>query len=138
MRVIIIGSPTITDSQEVTRAIKASGFPIKYALTTEGRMARTVEQYAASKGIPMRAFESNFVAHRDGTAIIYRNENMVKCGDAVIAMIDEENPGLEVSHMVKLATGLGLKVYEHRCKVVKIEPKVPIKPDYMKIRKGEE
>jgi len=111
MRVIIAGSRSITDGDEVEKAIAESGFPITRLITGGARgVDRVAIAIARSRGIPVSVFHANWDRYGKRAGFI-RNAQMAKYADGLIAVWDGHSRGTR--HMIETARRCGLQVYVH-------------------------
>jgi hypothetical protein len=112
MRTIIAGSRTITDYNIVKEAIEKSGFEITTILCG---MAKGVDQlgkrYGEEKEIPIEKFPANWEIYGK-MAGYFRNEQMGRNADALIAIWDGESKGTK--QMIGIARLLKLKVFVYK------------------------
>lgn len=109
MRVIIAGSRTITDYNELLKAIAAAKFPISLVISGGARGADTLgERYAKNNGIPVERCLPDWSKHGNSAGFI-RNAEMVNIADALIALWDGNSRG--TMHTITLARKKGIPVY---------------------------
>ncbi len=98
MKVIIAGSRSISNYEEVKKAIEASGFDITEVVSG---MARGVDslgiQWAKENNIPIKEFPAKW--NEDGRKAGYlRNVEMAAYADALIAICLDDSKG--TTHMI--------------------------------------
>ncbi len=111
MRVIIAGSRTLTDYQEVCRAMSDFGEDVTEVLSGCQRGAdRMGEIWAAQRRIPIRRFPADWDkwGHRAGPR---RNQQMAQQADALVAVWDGSSSG--TADMIRKAQAWGRKVHIH-------------------------
>ena len=114
-RVIIAGSRSITDYEQVATAVRASRFEITEVVSgCAGGPDTLGEIWAANNGVGLSRFPARWRT-RDGEynprAGFQRNQQMAEYADALIAVWDGESGGTR--HMIEQARKRGLKVYIH-------------------------
>ncbi len=112
MKVIIAGSRTISDINELYAAVRESGFEITEVVCGEARGVDLMGRWwAAQKKIPIASFPADWA--KDSRLAGYRrNHRMAGYADALIAVWDGESVG--TAHMIGVAFAAGLKIYVHR------------------------
>jgi hypothetical protein len=112
MKVIIAGSRTISDINELYAAVREAGFEITEVVCGEARGVDLMGRWWASqKKIPVVSFPAEW--NKDGRVAGYRrNQRMADYADALIAVWDGESVG--TAHMIGVAHAAGLKIYIHR------------------------
>lgn len=112
MRVIIAGSRSCTDIQQIEVAVAASGFKPSLIISGCARgVDRLGETWASNHGIPIEKYPANWDAY--GKSAGYRrNAVMASNADVLIAVWDGHSPGTR--HMIDTAIGMGLSVYIHQ------------------------
>jgi len=114
MKVIVAGSRTIVDMNEIYAAIQLSEFEISEIVSGGARgVDQLGELWASNNGIPVKRFlpEWNKLGRRAG---MFRNTEMAHYADALIAIWDEASRGTK--HMIETARYAGLKVFVHKAK----------------------
>jgi hypothetical protein len=111
MRIIVAGSRTITDYNEVQLAINRSGFNISEVVCG---MARGVDslgkKYALNHQIPIAEFPAMWDTY--GTqAGFMRNEKMALYADGLILVWDGKSRGSQ--HMLNIAKKYNLPIHNH-------------------------
>jgi len=111
MKVILAGCRCITGSNELTAAIRESGFEITEVVCGEARGVDALGRWwAGQHSIPVASFPADW--DRDGRSAGYlRNVRMAEYADALIAVWNNKSPGTR--HMIQTAREKGLKVYIH-------------------------
>ncbi len=114
MRTIIAGSRGITDIDDVSKAISASGFQISTVISGTARgVDRLGEEWAVLMTIDIERYPAEWDKY--GKSAGYRrNELMATKADALIAVWDGESRGTK--HMIEVAKQYDLKVYVHNIK----------------------
>jgi L-arabinose isomerase len=110
MKVIIAGSRTIIDMDEVEQAIHDSGFEITEVVCG---CARGVDElgliWGTNNDVPVKRMPADWVTY--GRAAGHnRNIEMARYGDALILVWDGSSRGS--ANMLKVARMQGLKIYE--------------------------
>lgn len=111
MKTIIAGSRNVTDFNQVSFAIKSSGFDITEIVSGAARgVDRLGEKYAEMNNLPVMRFipDWNALGKRAG---FVRNSQMADYADALVAIWDGTSVGTK--HMISDATKKGLKIYVH-------------------------
>lgn len=109
MRTIIAGSRTITNINEVFRAIADSTYDITQIISGGAAGVDTLAiEYAQLWGIPCTVMNANWDLYGKSAGYI-RNTQMAEHADALVAVWDGFSRGTE--HMIKIAREKGLKVY---------------------------
>lgn len=112
MKTIICGSRTISDYQEVGRAIQASGFRVTTVISGGARgVDRMGEIWARTNNRLLKIYRANWRKYGNSAGYL-RNAQMAQEAEAVIALWDGVSRGTK--HMIDTAERLGLKVYVHR------------------------
>lgn len=111
LKVIIAGSRTITDYNEVHLAVQRSGFNISEVVCG---MARGVDSlgkiYAENNNIPIAQFPALWDTYGKQAGFM-RNEEMAKYADALILVWDGRSKGSQ--HMLNLAKKYNLSISNH-------------------------
>jgi hypothetical protein len=111
-KIIICGSRSIKSSELVKECIKNSGFDITGTICggAEG-VDKIAENWAKENNIPCQVFLPDYSEY-DRAAPIIRNIEMLKEGEALIAIWDGFSMGTK--HMITRATKMGMpmKVWE--------------------------
>ena len=118
MVVIVAGSRTITNAEQVAEAIRQSGFPVTEVVSGTARGVDTLgERWAATHGVPVRRFPADW--ERYGRAAgARRNVQMLEHaaaapeGGGLVAVWDGVSRG--TWHMIHVARQRGLAVHVHR------------------------
>jgi hypothetical protein len=109
MRVIIAGSRSMTDSQQVATAIAQSGFVIREVISGGARGVHSLgEAWARTNHIPVRRFPARWERYGK-SAGFRRNEALAHVADALIAVWDGSSPG--TCHMIATARQRGLRLF---------------------------
>ena len=111
MNVIIAGSRTITDIEQVKRAVEASKMVVDEVVSGGARGVDLLgEQWAAEAGVLVKRFPAQW--DKFGKVAGYlRNQQMADYADALIACWDGQSRG--TADMVRRAEKRGLAVYVH-------------------------
>jgi len=111
VKVIIAGSRTLADYSVVETAIRQSGFEITEVVSGTARgVDRLGERWAQAQRIPVKRFPADWARH--GKSAGYRrNAQMAVYAEALVAVWDGASRG--TGHMIKIASGRGMKVYVH-------------------------
>lgn len=124
IKVIIAGSRSIKDYKLVKEAIKKSGFEISCVVSgTAQGVDKFGEAWAQENNIPIVKFPAKWKEiHVQGAKIkdgaygqynalagLWRNEEMAKYAEALIAVMNEDTSGTK--HMIEQAEKYGLKVF---------------------------
>lgn len=115
MKVIVAGPRDIEAYEDVVKAIKDSGFPIREIVSGMAKGVDTLgERYAAENGLPVKQFPALW--DKFGTkAGPLRNQQMSEYADALVVITKPGgSPG--TSDMISRARKAGLKVYVHELK----------------------
>ena len=123
MRVIIAGGREFNDYEKLKKAVAQSKFDITEVVSGGARGADSLgERWASENGIPIKKFPADWNNLKQAGAVIkvnkwkkkynanagfYRNEDMAKYADALIAV----EGGSGTAHMIKQATTHKLKVH---------------------------
>jgi hypothetical protein len=109
MRVIIAGSRSMTNAEQVAAAIAQSGFVICEVISGGARGVDTLgEAWARTNLIPVRRFPADWRRYGK-SAGFRRNEAMAHVADALIAVWDGSSPG--TGHMIATARQRGLRLF---------------------------
>ena len=109
MRVIIAGSRSLTDAEQVATAIAQSGFALTEVISGGARGVDTLgEAWARRRRIPVRRIPADWRRYGQ-SAGFRRNEAMAHVADAVIAVWDGSSPGTR--HMIATARQRGLRLF---------------------------
>lgn len=133
MKVIIAGDRECTDYSLVDRAVSKSGFTITEIVSGGARgIDKTGEKWAKQNCIPLKVFSASWDDLKQDGAVIktkinpwtkkpekynanagfYRNEEMAKYADALIA-IQPNGPTNGTQNMIKFAKQHNLQIYEY-------------------------
>jgi hypothetical protein len=105
MKVIIAGSRTIKNLDDVVEAVRLSDFVIDEVVSGTARGADQLgEQYADILGIPIKRMPADWNKY-GRSAGIKRNEEMGKYADALVAIWDGRSKGAR--HMIDFMTKIG-------------------------------
>lgn len=111
MKIIIAGSRSISNIDEVRKAVIDSGFKISEVVSGRARgVDRLGERWAAENKIPIRQFPAFWEKYGKSAGFL-RNKEMVEYADGLIAVWDGKSAGTE--HTILLAEKKGLKVHIH-------------------------
>jgi len=118
MKTIIAGSRSITDYNEVKKAVEESGFEITEVVS--GACPTGVdplgEKYAFLNDIPLKRFPAQWDRYRSAKGKnpggMIRNREMAAYAEALIAVYDGVSPGTK--NMITEAQLKGLKVHVHK------------------------
>lgn len=112
MKTIIAGGRDVTQYSILRDAVANCGFKVTEVVCGLARGADYLGQvYAAAQDIPIHYYPADW--DRFGKAAGYiRNKVMADNAEAAIVLWDGKSKGSE--HMIRRATGKGLKVYVHR------------------------
>ena len=109
MNVIVAGSRSITDIKIVAQAINESGFDVTEIVSGTARGVDVLgEEWAKSKGIPVKRFPADWEGLGKGAGFI-RNAEMAEYADALVAIWDGKSRGTK--NMIEQAKSKGLKVH---------------------------
>jgi len=109
MRVIIAGSPTVTDYSVVEAALAASGLQVMKVVSAAACCVDYLgERWCRELGVPVRRFSSDRRRHGE-SAWRFNNQQMVEYADALVAVWDCESPG--TADMVRRLQAAGKPVY---------------------------
>lgn len=112
MRIIIAGSRTITDYDELLFAIEASKFEITTVIsgTAEG-VDKMGERWAKEKGVHLERYPANW--QRYGfSAGYFRNVRMAEIAEGLILVWDGSSKGS--ASMLRIARMKFMPIYEHK------------------------
>lgn len=112
MKVIVAGSREGFILENVFDAIKGSGYHITELVSGGARgVDKYGEEYARTKDIPIKQFIPNW--DKDGkVAGFWRNEDMAKYSDALVAVWDGKSKGTK--HMIETMKKYNKPVYIYR------------------------
>ncbi len=114
MKVIIAGSRENVYYHDLLNALIAAKFDITEVVSGGAKGADTYgEQYAAVMKLPMKQFLPYWSIYGK-SAGYYRNEEMAKYAEALIAVWDGESKGTK--YMIDIARKAHLKVYVYNIK----------------------
>jgi hypothetical protein len=109
MRVIIAGTRSISSPEEVSLAIRQSGFPVTEIVSGGcGGVDRVGEAWATTNRIPTKVFYAEWQIYGRAAGPI-RNAKMAEYADALVAVWDGESRGTR--SMIDLAGKSGIPVY---------------------------
>ena len=109
MKVIVAGSRHAKDPESVALAIAESGFEVTEVVSGRARGVDTLgEAWAATRGIPVKAFPADWNRYRNGAGPI-RNKQMAEYAEALVALLYPDSRGTQ--NMIAQAQKIGLKVY---------------------------
>lgn len=109
MKVIIAGSRTITDYQDVWNAVKESRFGFTEVVSGGASgVDQLGERWAHEHGVPVKRFIPQWVKYGRGAGP-RRNEEMARYADALVAVWDGKSNGTK--NMIDVAKHYKLKVY---------------------------
>jgi hypothetical protein len=113
MRVIVVGSRSISDPNAIELAILESGFPITEVLTGDSSgVDALVQQWAMKQDKPLKVIAVDWRLH-GGQADTIRNEQLVGNADACIMVWDGFSRGTR--HLRDLVYLRGLKFCLYQC-----------------------
>lgn len=116
MKTIIAGSRSIINKDMVEQAIQESNFEITEVVCGLARGVDSLgKNWAIKNNIPVKEFPADWDTHGRKAAYL-RNVEMVKYGEALIAIWDGESKG--TNHVITEARKHGLKIF---VKFVKLE-----------------
>lgn len=134
MKVIIAGDRECSDYEIIERAVEQAGFEITEVVSGGARgIDRTGEEWAKKNCIPIKLFKAEWDNLKQDGAVVktkknpwtkalekynanagfYRNEQMAKYADALIA-IQPHGPTNGTQNMIKMAKKEGLKIHEYK------------------------
>jgi len=103
LKVVIVGSRSITSYELVEQAVQKSGFIIDEVVSgTALGVDQLGEQYAHQHDLPIRRFPADWSLGR--SAGMRRNRQMAEYADAVIVLWDGKSPGS--ANMIRTAKEL--------------------------------
>ena len=109
MRTIIAGSRDITDSEFLNSAISECGWTISEVISGCANGAYKLgEIWAAKNNIPIKKFPANWSKWGKSAGMI-RNAEMLKCGQALIALWDGKSRGTK--NMIDISKNGGIRVF---------------------------
>ena len=111
MKVILAGSRTITDYEELCSAILLANFEITEVVSGKAKGVDTLgERFAKEFGLPVKEFPANWDKYGRSAGHI-RNEEMAKYAEACICLWDGKSRGTK--SMIHLSEKYNLKLYVH-------------------------
>lgn len=114
MKVIVAGSRTIEDYDEVVKAIKESQFTITELVSGNANgVDKLGERWAQVNGVPIKRFPVAAAQWRQWgkSAGYYRNVDMAQYADALILIWTGDSPGSAM--MKRIARLMKMPIYEH-------------------------
>ena len=112
MHTIIAGSRTVTEYNELIKAIRASDITPTVIISGTAQGADKLgERYGAEHNIPVERFSADWDMYGKRAGYI-RNVEMTNAAEALICLWDGVSKG--ALHMINIAKERGLKIYVHR------------------------
>lgn len=109
MKIIVAGSRTFTDKEKVFAFLDKSKFEITEVVSGGANGVDKIgEEWAVSKGIPIKRFLPHYSIDNPKMAPLLRNVDMGNYADGLIAVWLNKSHGTE--HMIKTMKKLGKKV----------------------------
>ncbi len=114
MKTVIAGSRTITDYNELLKAIKKISWKITKVVSGGARgVDKLGERYAKENNIPLQIYSPNWNEYGKRAGII-RNLKMVEENEALLAVWNGYSSGTR--HTIGFAQNMGLLNYVHKAK----------------------